>query len=135
MLSGFSQQILQDHIVEHAADQQPLELAVLLLKLAEQADIGHFQPAILTLQLAKRRRAQSMLPINLDRRQPGLLLLDHPDDRRLGKTALPQAPAPSRGQTLTSEREISRGPPHKYNQPNNFRLKPLKNRYSPLSFK
>ena len=57
-------------------------------------------PVLAGAQLVKRRRAQPVLPTNLDRWQPGLLLLDHPDDLRLGKTALSHASAPSSGQTL-----------------------------------
>ena len=41
--------------------------------------------------------AEAMLAINLGRRNPGFLFLDHPDDLRLGETALSHLFAHSKG--------------------------------------
>jgi len=84
--SGFSRQVLQDRIVQHALRQQPL-------------GVGHLQPTLLRLQLLECRRAEPVLAANLRSRQASLLLLDHPDDLLLGKTALPHS-SPLLGQTL-----------------------------------
>ena len=78
--SDFSLQVLQDGIVEHGLGQQPLKLAVLLLKQPQPPGIGHLKPALLRLQLVERRRAQTVLAAELRRRKPGILLL------RVGQT-------------------------------------------------
>jgi hypothetical protein len=85
--SGFSQQVFQNHIVEHGIRQQALQLGVLVLELLQPLCVGQVHPAILGLQLAERRRAQPVLPAKLGGWQACLLLLDHPDDLRLGETA------------------------------------------------
>jgi hypothetical protein len=50
-----------------------------------------------------------MLPANLNRWQPGLLLLDHPYNRRFGETALPHYVCSFQWADSTSDREIFRG--------------------------
>lgn len=105
--SDFSQKVHQDRIIQHALGQQPLELAVLILELAQLPGIGHFQAAVLRLQLVERCRAEAVLAANLHRRQACFLLLDHPDDLLLGKTDLPHSSAPSLGQTVHQIEEAS----------------------------
>lgn len=67
-------------------------------------------PAIPSLQLIERRRAKPMPAADLGRSQPGLLLLDHADDLRLGETAFPYVVCSFRtGRLYVRSRELPGG--------------------------
>src|SRR5690606_27888784 len=85
----FSQQIFQNHVVQHRIRQQAFQLRVLVLELLQPLCVRQVHPAILGLQLVEGRGAQPVLPAKLGGRQTRLMFLDHPDDLRLGKTAFP----------------------------------------------
>src|SRR5690606_16841543 len=72
-----------------------LQLGVLVLKRLQPGCLGYLHAAILGLQLVERRRAKAMPAANLSRRHPGLLFFNHPDNLRLGETALSHSSAPS----------------------------------------
>jgi hypothetical protein len=50
--------------------------------------IRHFHAAILGVEFGERALAQAMLAAHLRCRHPGFLLFEHPNDLRLGETAL-----------------------------------------------
>ena len=93
MSSALSQKVFQNDNIQHLVRHQPLELGVLLLKLFKAAGIRHVHPAIFGLQLVKTRVADAVLAANLCHSQSGFLLLNHPNNLRLGKTALSHASA------------------------------------------
>ena len=85
---------LSDHHSRYAisariCNHQALEPRVLVLKLLQPFGVRQVHPTILGLQLVKRRRTETMLAAQFSRRQPGLLLFDHPDNLRFGETTFP----------------------------------------------
>lgn len=83
-----SQQVFQNHVVKHGIGQQAFELGILIRQRLQLRSVGHFHAAIPGLQPVERRRAESMVAKDFGSRHPGFLLLDHPDDLRLGEAAL-----------------------------------------------
>ena len=92
--SALSQHVFPHDNVQHRSCHQPLELAVIVLKLLEAPCIRHVHPAIFGLQLVKTHRADTALAANLCYSQPDFRLLDQPNNLRLGETARSRASAP-----------------------------------------
>lgn len=63
--SDFSQQVLEDRIVQHAFGLKPRELVVLLLEQSQVPRLRHLRTAIFGLQLIEGRRVQPVLAANL----------------------------------------------------------------------
>ena len=76
----FCSSILEDGVVQHRISQQPLELGVLVQERLQLACSGHLQPAILGLPFVEGGAADPVLAAQIGRSQPGLLLLQDPDD-------------------------------------------------------
>ena len=88
--------------------------AAIIAKMLQPLGVRQVHPAILGLQLVERGRAQPMLPAQFGGRQTSLLLLDHPDDLRLGETALPHVVCSFSGWAdSTSQRGNFRGAGHR----------------------
>src|SRR5690606_27496613 len=64
----FSQQVLQRDVVEHGVSQHPLELGVLVLQRLQTSRLRHVQPTILGLPLVESRRAEPVLPAQVQYR-------------------------------------------------------------------
>lgn len=75
---------------------------------------GHLHVAVLRFVLVERALAEAMLPAYLRSRHTGFLFLSHPDDLRLGETALSHLFAPSKGSAnSTSQGGKFRGAGHR----------------------
>ena len=66
-----------------------------LVDLIACMDIRHVHPAIFGLQLVKARGADAVLAADICDSWPSFLFFDHPNNLRLGETALSHASAPS----------------------------------------
>ena len=88
---------------------QSLKFGVLALKWLQPLGIGQVHRAVLGLQLEKGRWDQTMLPAQLCRRKPSLLLLDHPDSLRFDETAFPRVVCSFSGRLYIRMRQLPGG--------------------------
>ena len=86
------------------------KILALVFQSLQPGSIGYFHATVFRFQLVESRRTEPVPAANLGRRHPSLLLFDHPDNLRLGETALSHSSAPSKvGQTLHHCEGVSGG--------------------------
>src|SRR3984957_9992321 len=91
--SVFSDHRFQRLAVKAQLRNQQLQTAVLVLHRLKPLRLAHFHPAVLRLPAIKCCRADPMLPANIRRLHPSLMLLQDPDDLLLCVPALLHAPS------------------------------------------
>ena len=74
-------------MIPHRVCQEALLLVVLICQRPEAMCVGEIHTATFGFEFVERRWAKALLATNLGRRHSGFLLLDQPDNLRLGQTA------------------------------------------------
>src|SRR5215813_15461018 len=91
-LSGIN--VFQTGEVQHRLRQELLQLPVLVLERLQPLGVRHLQTAELRLVLVERGLGDPVLPANVRRRRPRLLLPQDPDDLLFAEPASLHRPSP-----------------------------------------